>query len=442
MKVLFVLNESTVEPLGPMYLAANCEAECDAVFVSKLAAPMLQALGAKRYDAVAFSTITGSHLWHNELAGMAVSAVEYPLAVIMGGPHPTFFPAEALALSNIDYICVGEGISAFARFVNGKPSLNIHSKKSLSGFKTLEPLVDLATVKPPNRDWIYKYLTKANNPIKNFMGSFGCPFHCTYCFNDQYAKLYPNEKVVRYFAPEEVTEQMVLVKRRYPFKLAYIQDDTFIINKSWFFDVTDLMKRYVNVPYHCHIRCDLLTEDIVWQLRATGCRSVTFAVEHWSDVYRRLYLNRSMRTEKIVECVNRLHNAGIIFRIENMIGLPDSGFLDSVKTLRLNRLLRPTVAWASLYQPYPNTPLAKIAENGGQWNGDIDSICNSFFDKSPLNMPFKYAIENLQKLFSFGGKGLWHYWVAIILSWLPFGKWYSKIYRNVKKKGYKKLYGV
>ena len=440
-KVLFVLNDSSVDPLGPMFLAGNCGAECSAVFVNGKNEYALTQIPLDGYDVFAFSTITGSHQYHNALAGYIKKRC-HSATTIMGGPHPTFFPYEAISLPNIDYICVGEGISAFRKFVRGERSPNIMSKPSFEKEFKLEPLVEMTKINPPRRDWIYKDPKRAANPIKNFMGAFGCPYKCSYCYASQMAKLYPNEKSVRYFPPQAVVDDMLATKELYPLKLLYIQDDTFIVNKPWFYNLTDRIKAQVNLPYHCHVRCDLLTREIVAQLKETGCRSVTYAVESASDVYRRFYLNRSMTNEKILECAEMLREAGIGSRIENMVGLPDDNFTDAARTLKLNMQSKPTVAWASLYQPFPNTPLAHLAMQMGEWSGDIDSICNSFFDKSPLKISFKYAIENLQKLFSFGGKGVWHYRAAILLSWLPLGWLYKKIYAKVKKKGYDELYGV
>jgi anaerobic magnesium-protoporphyrin IX monomethyl ester cyclase len=437
--ILIIINDNPVDHLGVMYLTGNVNANFEVLFIKDQNDKRLDNINISKYDILGFSTITGSHLIHNEIAKY-FKKKDQNILTLMGGPHPTFFPKESLDLSHIDYICMGEGTIALEKFINGNKTYNIiNDYKDYTGI--LDPIHNINKLNI-NRDVIYKIDNRGDNPIKNFMGTFGCPFNCSYCFNFSYNKLYEhqNGKRVRYRNPELFIEDIKNCVNNYYTKFLYIQDDIFIINKKWFTKVTDLIKKEINLPYHCHIRIDVTTEETIKQLKETGCTSVTFAIEDANEKYRKIYLNRKESNEKILQVSKLLHKYGIKFRIENMVGLPFNTLQDNIKTLNLNYDCHPTIGWASLFQPFTNTELGNIAKSANLWSGNIDDIKSGFFDKSSLKIENKEKVERLQKLFSLGINNKFIKKIIPILIRLPLDNIYKKIYTKFKNNKYNELY--
>ena len=443
-KVLFIVHDNEIDPLGVMNLISNSSnAIFDILFIKESNfEDKIKEIDPKKFNIIAFSTITGTHLFHNKIAEY-FKQINNRIISIMGGPHPTFFPKEAISLLGIDYICVGEGIFAFNKFLNGIESSNIISKKTISNFSycNLEKLADVSKINPPDRKIVYSKDRRIENSIRNFMGSFGCPYNCSYCFNKSYHDIYNKQERVRYKEPTIFVNEIIQTIKVFETSLIYIQDDTFITNKKWFKEVTQLIKDKINIPYHCHIRCDITDEIIIKTLKETGCKSVTFAVETANEEYRVNYLNRKMSNDKIIEVSQMLNRYGIMFRIENMVGLPFSSMENDLETIKLNARCNPTIGWASLYQPYPNTKLGNLCTKNGLWDEDIDNINPSFFESSCLKLRNKKEIEKLQKIFSLAV----NYWlirkVIRLLIILPCNSMFKKVYVNFKNKMYKKLYG-
>jgi len=91
-RVLFVLNDNMIDPLGVMYLMSNCDAIYDILFVNRdNLVRKIRKVNPRDYDIVAFSTITGTHIFHDYIAGY-FKRLNSEIISIMGGPHPTFFP--------------------------------------------------------------------------------------------------------------------------------------------------------------------------------------------------------------------------------------------------------------------------------------------------------------------------------------------------------------
>jgi len=436
--ILLVVNDNPIDPLGVMYLAGNVDANFDVLFVKDQYDKRLNDIDISKYDICGLSTITGSHLVHNEIAKYFKDKGD--ILTLMGGPHPTFFPRESLGLSHIDYICMGEGTVALERFVHGEETNNIiNDYKQYRG--ALDPIADIDKLKI-DRGVVYKIGNRAKNPIRNFMGTFGCPFNCSYCFNFSYNKLYEHQggKRVRYMEPELFVGEMKECVRDHDTRFLYIQDDIFVLNKKWFNRVADLIKQEIDLPYHCHVRIDVLTEQTAKKLKDTGCYSVTFAIEDADEGYREKYLNRKVTNKKILENSRLLRDHGIEFRIENMVGLPFNSLRDNMNTLDINYRCHPTIGWASLFQPFTNTELGNICREEGLWSGNIDDIDSGFFNKSPLKIKNRVEVERLQKLFSLGVDSAFMKFLIPLLVRLPLGRFYDRLYSRFKNKKYDKLY--
>lgn len=436
-----VCYNNPIDPLGVMLLFSNINYDFDILFLNSATDKRLLEVNYNKYNIVGFSTTTGFHLEHNKIAQFFKQKTNNKITTIMGGPHATFFPIETLSLDSIDYISVGESFKSLDDFINNKTTNNIFKKGDIF-VNRLDPLVDINKLKAPNRSIVYSKSGRGNNKIRNFMGTLGCVYDCSYCFNCSFAKLYKHQPRLRFRNPELFVEEMEQCAREYPTDLLYIQDDTFILKLEWFSEVVKKIKKQVNLPYHCHIRCDLVTEDIIKLLKETGCYSVTFAVESADEQYRETFLNRRMSNEKILYVCDLLYKYNIKFRIENMIGLPHGSLQMDLDTMKFNAKCKPTVGWASLYQPYPNTKLGQLCLKDKIWDGNIDSINPTFFDESPLTIPNKMEIENLQKLFPLMVNYTLLRLLGKILIKLKFSCFYTWLYKIVKRFQYKKLYNI
>ena len=112
----------------------------------------------------------------------------------------------------------------------------------------------------------------------------------------------------------------------------------------------------------------MIHDDLIKKLKAVGLHGVTFAVESGNEQFRKKVLNRNMSNEQIFEAVKILRENDVRFRIENMMGVLDEKFEDTLETLKLNIKCKPDLAWASLWQPYPGTELGDEAILRGLFN--------------------------------------------------------------------------
>lgn len=407
MRILFITKDFLIEPLGIMYLSAVLKMaghETDIIKVD------VEDVEKKMRDfnpsIVAYSLCTGQHKYFRDINLQLKN--KFNFVSVFGGPHPTFFN-EFINEPGVDIICLGEGEEAIVeladRIQNNQEFydvLNLWVKLQNKITKNpVRPLVDMEELPFPDRALIAKYPKSYNHPVKNFFWSRGCPYNCPYCFNHSSKLLYQGKGAyVRFRSIDNLLTEIAEVKKDYPLEMVYLQDDIFGLKMDQLKEFCVKYKRSINLPFHCHLRANLVHEKLVSLIKEAGCFSASFAIEAGNDFLRNQVLGRNMTQNEIIRASQLMRMAGIKFRIFNMLGLPKGSLQADFETLKLNIDCKPDLGWACLYQPYPRTRLGDRCVEMGIYDGDIDEISETFFEESVLRIPDKNKISNLQKLFS------------------------------------------
>lgn len=431
MRVLFVTEPFAVEPLGIAYLAAALKKnghEVDQLQIDGNG--FLEHVGEYKPDVVAFSVTTGKHRKLLEVNRKIKS--RYRVLSVFGGSHPTYFP-EIINEPGVDVIIRGEAEKSFPELLK-----DLQVKKSCKrvvAFRTLEQNID--RVPFPDREFLYKYPKNRNNPIKNVITSRGCRYSCPYCFNSLYKQFYEGQEFVRYRSAENVIAECLELKQ-YPTKFIFFQDDEFLSNPN-FFPLMQQYKEKIGLPFHCQVRIELVNEEKVKALKESGCTGVTYAVECGNWHQRRHLLLRGMSDDTILKGAELLRRYGLKMRTENMVGLPGENLSMMWETVALNQQIRPTIAWASIFQPYPRLPLGEYARKHEFWDGR-DAFSESFFEDTVLSTTIRKEIVNIQRLFGC----FVHFQVPKWLFWkiirIPNNRMFNKIYKRWKQGRYDRLF--
>lgn len=449
MRFLFINKPFKIECLGIMYLATVIKKAGHEVDLTLTSENLEKKVQEYKPDFIGYSIITGNQDFYDKINKKLKE--RYNFISIAGGPHPTFFP-EMLEKSSFDAICIGEGEEAIIKFLekpNSKEISNFWFKNERDIKKNpIRPLIkNLDNISFPDREIVFKYPEIRDGPIKHFIASRGCPFNCSYCFNESYAEIYKGKgKRVRFRSVDNLLEEVEQVIQT-PTKFVYFQDDTFILNPSWIKEFSRKYKKRINLPFHCHMRANLIMKDMIKDLKKAGCYSAHIAAESGNEIIRKEILNRNMTNEQIYNAVNLLKKYKIKVMLQNMLGLPFTSLKNDFETLELNIKCQPDYAWASIFQPYPKTELGERCLKEGIYTGDFSDLNSDFFDKSILNIENRNEIANLQKLFAIAVKYPKLYYSGRIqkLIELPYKKTrekFIKLYQNFRGRADKILYGI
>jgi len=339
---------------------------------------------------------------------------EFSFISVFGGAHATFSP-EIISDPAIDAICIGEGDIAFPEFCsriekNGPywETENFHVKYLGEIHRNPLGLLvdDLDSLPLPDRGIMYSVDAELRDSRhKLFMSSRGCPYKCSYCFNDKYNEIYKGKgDIVRSKTPEGFISEIVQIMDSYPLDYVYIADDTFTLKPNgWIQRFVELYLEFVKLPMLVNFRASSLKEEDVRELARAGLDSAYVGVECGDEEISNTILRRNTSNKKIIDACRILSHYRIKFITFNLLALPvEHPFEIDLKTLDLNIQLRPTFAYTSLVFPFSGTALHSYSKSKGYLPADY-SILNTSRRSSVFNYndpKEKMMVENLQKVFA------------------------------------------
>jgi len=409
---LLFLQNIAFEYFGPMYLSAVAKAgghECELLLIANKK-QLYSEIKALAPDALLISTTTGPHTFYLEFLKQLKQELAVP--VIMGGPHPTFFP-QVLQEPVVDYICVGEGEGAVVDFADALdckkefadiPNLGYKTDTGQSVYNPVRDLVsDLDAI--PFPDWgLYhkRYPFLANYPTKRFLTARGCPYDCSFCFNCSYKSIYRNKgKFIRHRSADNIFREIEQMRRTGKMRTVRFPDDSFSINRKWLHSFLERYQEEVKLPFTCLVRAnEIANEQTVVKLKTAGCVNLFFGIESGNERIRNTILKKSLSNKDIISAASLLHQHKISFGTYNMIGAPAETLEDCYATIRLNQQIRTKMPSSTILQPYPGTVLAQNAQEQGLLPDDytVDNF-SVMTAGSILKLANKREMVNLNSFF-------------------------------------------
>jgi len=365
-----------------------------------------------RPDVIGYTMMTGEHATLLELNRKLKQ--EFDFKAVLGGPHPQF-SQHVIEEDGVDAICIGEGDIFFPQFIDRLNAGEEYWKTETFHVKyegeiyrnSLGPLVeDLDSLPDPDRQVLYDAepgLLLIGS--KGFVSARGCPYRCSYCFNEEYNKNYKGLGVTgRFRSPERVVEEIVQVKKRYPLSVVSLGDDVVTLKPhGWLQEFSKLYKEKVNLPFNVTTRADNLREEDVKALSEAGLTYVWMGVETGDETAADEVFQRDLNNQTIISASNLLEKYGVKILALNIMGLPvKDPFEVDMRTLDLNLKIKPALASCGLLYPFPGTTIEKFAIKGGYLSSENQGeFLESNKRSSLLNFHSKTEkrkVENLQKL--------------------------------------------
>ncbi|MBI2390653.1 MAG: B12-binding domain-containing radical SAM protein [Deltaproteobacteria bacterium] len=369
----------------------------------------------RRADVIGLSATTGLHRVYVDWARRLRRCFPHK-ALVMGGPHPSFFP-QVIEHTPLDGICIGEGEESFPEFLEllaeGLPRVpdgfwirRDHGRGPVERGKTRAPPRDLDALPSPSFELFYDAEPRYRAlPIRIFLATRGCPFRCSYCFNHHVnERNRPFGPLLRAHDPERLVDEIARVLARWGGRTVWFLDANFVANRRWLEAFAPIYARRIGLPFFCKLRPERASERVVETLVSAGCTGVGVGIESGNERSRREVLARPGRDAEILEGCRLLKRAGIRIMSFSMLGIPGETLDDALRTVALNVACGVDYAGATILQPYPGTPIARWAVEHGHFDGDYDRLSYSYFAESPFRFPSQRdrdRITNLQRLFAF-----------------------------------------
>ena len=277
----------------------------------------------RAYDVVGIGSLTSTI---EPAYRLADSLRESRTTVVMGGPHVTFMPREAL--DHCDYVVMGEGEDALASLIDsiekGEDPEAVGGLAFLHADGALRITessghVDFAGLPSPDFSLCPQMTSESIPPI--ITTSRGCPHKCTFCtvtaiFGRRY-RFKSNEQVISELRP--------LLHRSVCFG-----DDNFCADPK---RAKSLLREMIDrdaVPLRWSGEMAImaaLDDELLDLMRKTRCRTVYVGVESIDDAALKR-MGKAHQAQVIPRCIDKLHCHGI--GIHGMFVTGPDDMLDSI----------------------------------------------------------------------------------------------------------------
>lgn len=276
---LHIYSQFKLPRLGPVILGTMMKKrgwEVRLVFEELHALAFEEAYGA---DLVGISTITSTA---PRAYAMADRIRQAGVPVIIGGPHATFLPEEAL--QHADFVIRGEGEKSLMAFIDAWESDRDFSRVPGLSYKSGD-----ASVHNPREPGLYNLddlpypdfsllplHKKSRHFIKTIpvLTSRGCPFQCTFCsVTGLFGRKY------RFRSTENIIDELRLYNSRRNHIFFY--DDNFSANRTRLKDLLSAMvKEGFKFTWSAQVRIDIAQDlDLLSLMNRSGCRVVYIGLE-------------------------------------------------------------------------------------------------------------------------------------------------------------------
>ena len=305
-----------------------------------------------------------------------IKGINHDAVIIAGGSAAMSVPQLLLQNSNVDVVCAGEGEKVILDLLEGLKSNKLKELTHIKGFYyqsngrivfsgNPDLLNDLDSESDMPAYDLLPMEIYLSNPIVGFgrdvdiISSRGCPFKCTFCYQ-------PWGAGFRAHTVDYIIDTIKHLKKNYKIDFVSFQDDEFMAKKSRVYEFCEKVRKHVpDLLWSCTGRVNLIKEDIVRDMRNSGCVSISYGFESGSP--------RILKSMNKVATIEQMENAarinrkyGMMFPVSFIIGMPEEDEESCRETVEFcvrNSIPLKSIMFAT---PYPGTQLFNYALESGK----------------------------------------------------------------------------
>jgi radical SAM superfamily enzyme YgiQ (UPF0313 family) len=309
--------------------------------------------------------VFGMSCWTANRRGVALVARELRMAhpnarIVIGGPHATPLAREMLEHhAEIDCVALGESDGTLLELVSrlergesldGLAGAIVRTATGISAGPKRENVRDLDTLECPHRYYDTHIV----------MTSRGCPWACTFCGAETtWGRGFRGHSV------NYVLDMLESALARVRVRMIQIKDDTFTTNKKRVLELCrGIRERKLNFLWSCDTRVDVLSEELLHEMRLAGCQRLSLGVESGSQRILDA-IHKNITVDEIVEAADMAKRYGVQVRFYMMLGNRGETRETFHETLAFLDRAKPHQYIFSCLSVYPGTADFHEAERAG-----------------------------------------------------------------------------
>ena len=346
------------------------------------------------------------------------------IPVVMGGPHVTFLPEEALG-EGADFVVRGEGEYAFLELVSklrgserdfqNIPGLSYRNGDRFFHNPALPRLESLDDLPWPDLTLIKNFEKIRIVPV---MTSRGCPFNCKFCsVTKMFGRRY------RFRDTSDVLDELEALYKRNPRASFFFYDDNFTARPKRTKELLrGMIDRGISPRWTAQARVDVVKDkELLELMRESGCMFLYLGLESINPRTLESY-RKEQTVQDIAEAVTVLHEYGIKVHGMFVLGSDEDDLKTIRETVRFARGLKIDTVQFLVLTPLPGTETYKeLWEQGRILVEDWSKYSGHHVVFNPRNMTAyelqkEGSIRSMRRFYS-----LWQCWkLGLRFRWSDF----------------------
>lgn len=273
------------------------------------------------FDMVGIGIVGGYYQYQKLLEiSKAINSVPNRPFYILGGHGPSPEPEYFLKKSKADVVVIGEGeitaVKLLDAIENNRDLSTVNGIAYLNNEKLMvtprqELIKDLDSIPFPAWDLFpMEYYTLFREPLARnnervffIVSSRGCPYSCNFC--------YRMEKGIRFRSPENIVEEIKILKERYGVSYISFYDELVMSSRGRITKLCDaFIENNLNIRWLCNGRLNFATRDVLEHMKRAGCVFVNYGIESFDDNALKA-MNKKLTVEMITKGIEATLEVGL-----------------------------------------------------------------------------------------------------------------------------------
>lgn len=355
--------------LGLLYLASFLEnkgVEVSLLDMSLYTNPekqLISVLQKYTFDFIGITSLTNTINTANDMAGLIKKFSK--AKIIIGGIHASALPEETLDIfKNFDYLVYGEGEEtlaeiAFNDVISDIQGLVWRENNRIIKNPARNPIQDLNKLPFPARHSLdfKKYIPGLSNyrslPTTGILSSRGCPFQCTFCSR---AGTRFSKQVI-YRSIDNIIDEIIHCIEKYNIYDFRFYDDIFVIPKNRLIQFcNELIRKKMKISWNCYSRVDTIDKEMLQIMKKTGCYHIKYGVDFGTEKWLEK-TKKGTTLEQAKETVNITKKAGILAKVDLIIGMPEETIEEIKEAINFAKDLNATYTTFNIFTPLPGSEI-------------------------------------------------------------------------------------
>jgi radical SAM superfamily enzyme YgiQ (UPF0313 family) len=290
---------------------------------------------------------------------------------LLGGSHVSFWDDKALQeCPSLDIVVRKEGENTLLELVQrleaGKSYHDVIGTTCRKDGKIvknpdrayIENLDDLPF--PAHHLWPIERLRKHGTIVFPLVTSRGCVYWCDFCTA---VRMFGRRYRMR--SPKNVVDELEFLQKTFGAHQFTFYDDAFTVDQERAAEIcTEIKNRKMKIEWDCETRVDMVTKELLRNMKEVGCIAVWFGVESGSQQVLDA-MRKGISPAQTVKAFKWAKEVGLMTVANVVLGFPGETKETIWETIKFIERLSPNDVGYYIATPYPGTPLYETVKEKG-----------------------------------------------------------------------------